>query len=73
MRFVEHDTSIGFVQSRADSSLFVLRQGLDMAYLLLYVDDMILSASSTALLQHIVARLKSRHQGHGTGELLSWC
>ncbi|XP_039778972.1 uncharacterized mitochondrial protein AtMg00810-like [Panicum virgatum] len=30
-----------------------------MAYLLLYVDDMILSASSPALLQHIVSQLKS--------------
>lgn len=30
-----------------------------MAYLLLYVEDMILSASTPALLQHIVARVKS--------------
>jgi hypothetical protein len=30
-----------------------------MAYLLLYVDDMILSASSSALLQRVVAKLKT--------------
>lgn len=30
-----------------------------MAYLLLYVDDMILSASTPDLLQHIIAHLKS--------------
>jgi len=30
-----------------------------MAYLLLYVDDMILSASSTSLLQHVVAQLRT--------------
>lgn len=51
--------SIGFVQSRADSSLSVLRRGSDTAYLLLYVDDMILSASTPSLLQHIVTGLKS--------------
>jgi hypothetical protein len=59
-RFIEHVTSIGFVQSRADSSLFVLCHAGGMAYLLLYVDDMILSASTPEdLLQHIIARLKS--------------
>lgn len=58
-RFVEHVRSIGFVQSRTDSSMFVLRQASGMAYLLLYVDNMILSASTPSLLQHIVARLKS--------------
>jgi hypothetical protein len=29
-----------------------------MAYLLLYVDDMILSASSTGLLRHVIKRLQ---------------
>ncbi|KAF8723025.1 hypothetical protein HU200_022172 [Digitaria exilis] len=57
-RFAEHAKSIGFVQSRADSSLFVLRHVSNMAYLLLYVDDMILSASTSSLLQHIIAQLK---------------
>jgi histone deacetylase 1/2 len=58
-RFVGHVTTIGFVQSRSDASLFVLRRGRDMAYLLLYVDDMILSASSPALLRQIVGQLRS--------------
>lgn len=58
LRFVAYVTSLGFVQSRADTSLFVLRQGNDTAYLLLYVDDMILSASSSRLLQHIIDKLK---------------
>jgi len=55
--FVGHVTSLGFVQSKADSSLFVLRRNSATAYLLLYVDDMILSASSSSLLQHVIARL----------------
>jgi hypothetical protein len=57
-RFVEFVTSIGFTQTRSDSSLFMLRTGTDMAYLLLYIDDMILSASSTSLLQQIITKLK---------------
>ena len=42
--------SIGFVATRSDSSLSVLRHGSSTAYLLLYVDDMVLSASTDALL-----------------------
>nr|GEU31583.1 hypothetical protein [Tanacetum cinerariifolium] len=33
--------------------------GLDVAYLLLYVDDIVLTSSSTALLQHIITLLHS--------------
>lgn len=54
MRFVEFITSIGFKHARSDPSLFVLSCDTDMAYLLLYIDDMVLSASTTGLLQHIV-------------------
>lgn len=58
-RFVTHAVSIGFGQSRTDNSLFIYKHGNDMAYHLLYVNDMILSASSHELLQHIVGLLKS--------------
>jgi hypothetical protein len=57
-RFVAHVTSLGFVQSRADTSLFVYNRAGAQAYLPLYVDDMILSASSTNLLHHFVKRLQ---------------
>ncbi|WVZ57978.1 hypothetical protein U9M48_008300 [Paspalum notatum var. saurae] len=56
--FAKHVLSLGFVQSRADTSLFILHNRSDIAYLLLYVDDMILSASSPALLQRIVTQLR---------------
>jgi hypothetical protein len=56
-RFVAHVTSLGFIQSRADTSLFVYHRHGVTAYLLLYVDDMILSASTTALLRHLIQRL----------------
>ncbi|GJT36048.1 ribonuclease H-like domain-containing protein [Tanacetum coccineum] len=43
--------------SKTDTSLFVYHMGSDVAYLLLYVDDIILTASSTALLQRIITLL----------------
>jgi hypothetical protein len=38
--------------------LFILHQGTDTVYLLLYVDDIVLTASSPQLLQRIIAALK---------------
>jgi hypothetical protein len=49
-RFTTYITSLGFVEAKSDTSLFVFRCGTDTVYKLLYVDDIILTASSTALL-----------------------
>jgi hypothetical protein len=49
-RFAAYITTVGFVASIYDTSLFVLHSGTDSAYLLLYVDDIIVTASSTTLL-----------------------
>ncbi|GJV84932.1 reverse transcriptase domain-containing protein [Tanacetum coccineum] len=43
--------------SKTDASLFVYHFGPDIAYLLLYVDDIILTASSRALIQRIISSL----------------
>nr|GEW22763.1 retrotransposon protein, putative, unclassified [Tanacetum cinerariifolium] len=43
-----------FITVVCDSSLFIYRHGSQVAYLLLYVDDIILTASSTTLLQQII-------------------
>ena len=61
--------TIGFVATRSDSSLFVLRRGSSTAYLLLYVDDMVLSASSDALLQDIIAKLQAEFAVKDMGPL----
>jgi hypothetical protein len=58
-RFAEHAVSLGFRQSRSDSSLFVYGNGDHMAYLLLYINDIILSASTPALLHHLISSLQS--------------
>ncbi|GJT63330.1 ribonuclease H-like domain-containing protein [Tanacetum coccineum] len=52
--FAGYATRAGFYHSRCDSSLFIYRQGSHVAYLLLYVDDIILTASSTSLLQQLI-------------------
>ena len=49
---------LGFHTTRSDASLFVYHQGTATAYLLLYVDDIILTASSPGLLQQLTARLR---------------
>ncbi|GJR82873.1 ribonuclease H-like domain-containing protein [Tanacetum coccineum] len=47
----------GFSLSRCDSSLFIYQHGSEVAYLLIYVDDIILTASSMDLLQRIISSL----------------
>jgi hypothetical protein len=48
--FASYLVSLGFMEAKSDTSLFVYRRGVDTAYLLLYVDDIVLTASSTELL-----------------------
>ncbi|GKB81041.1 putative ribonuclease H-like domain-containing protein [Tanacetum coccineum] len=59
-RFAAYAARVGFHHSRCDSSLFIYRQGADTAYLLLYVDDIVLTASSSDLLQQIITSLHER-------------
>nr|GEX49969.1 ribonuclease H-like domain-containing protein [Tanacetum cinerariifolium] len=56
-RFAIYATRIDLQHSMIDSSLFVYQQGTNTTYLLLYVDDIILTASSTSLLQKIISSL----------------
>ncbi|GKG37395.1 ribonuclease H-like domain-containing protein, partial [Tanacetum coccineum] len=49
-RFAAYITTVGFTPSRCDSSLFIYRQGNDTTFLLLYVDDIVLTDSSDRLL-----------------------
>jgi hypothetical protein len=62
-------TSIGFRASQCDTSLFIFTQGTDVAYLLLYVDDIILTASSQPLLQHLIGYLQQEFAMTDLGHL----
>nr|GFC48651.1 retrotransposon protein, putative, unclassified [Tanacetum cinerariifolium] len=56
-RFAGYAIRAAFYNSRCDTSLFIYRQGSQVAYLLIYVDDIILTASFAALLQQIITSL----------------
>ncbi|KAG7560254.1 Ribonuclease H-like superfamily [Arabidopsis thaliana x Arabidopsis arenosa] len=68
-RFSNFLKLMGFIQSKADSSLFIFRKNRDYAYLLLYVDDILLTASTTDLLQRIINKLKSEFPMTDLGKL----
>jgi predicted nucleotidyltransferase len=51
-------TSLGFIEAKSDTSLFILHRGSDMVYLLLYVDDIILTVSSSELLRRTITALQ---------------
>jgi hypothetical protein len=59
LRFKHFLLSIGYHASKADSSLFILHTPTATSYILLYVDDIILTASTTSLLHSIINKLRS--------------
>ena len=66
---VRHLLSLGFVEAKTDTSLFIFRRGTDMIYLLLYVDDIVLTASSPALLRRTIQALQLEFSMKDLGEL----
>jgi len=57
-RFATFLLTLGFTDAKSDTSLFIYRRGDEIAYLLLYVDDIVLTASSQQLLQRVVSSLQ---------------
>lgn len=68
-RFATFLQTKGFTSIQCDTSLFILKHGKDMAYLLLYVDDIILTASSPSLLQTIIHTLSTEFAMSDLGPL----
>ncbi|GJY20699.1 copia protein [Tanacetum coccineum] len=56
-RFSDYVSTIGFIHSKANHSLFIYHNSHDIAYILVYVDDIILTASSTRLRESIMTLL----------------
>ncbi|XP_076958678.1 uncharacterized protein LOC143634502 [Bidens hawaiensis] len=62
-------TSPGFIQSKSDTSLFIYHHGTAIAYLFLYVDDIILVTSSNTLRQRLMTTLASEFAMKDLGPL----
>src|SRR4029079_4898172 len=57
-RFATFLLTLEFTEAKSDTSLFICRRGDETVYLLLYVDDIVLTASSQQLLQRIISSLQ---------------
>ncbi|XP_048501649.1 uncharacterized mitochondrial protein AtMg00810-like [Beta vulgaris subsp. vulgaris] len=68
-RFADFVATIGFSHSKSDHSLFIYNNGSDIAYLLLYVDDIILTASSDHFRKNIMTLLASEFAMKDLGPL----
>ena len=68
-RFATFLLTLGFTEAKSDTSLFIYRRGDETAYLLLYVDDIVLTASSQQLLQRIIFSLQQEFAMKDLGQL----
>jgi hypothetical protein len=57
-RFAAYLTTLGFIEAKSDTSLFFFRRSSDTVYLLLYADDIIMTASITELLHRTISTLQ---------------
>ena len=62
-RFATFLMTLGFTEPKSDTFLFIYRRGDETAYLLLYVDDIVLTASSQQLLQCHLSAAGVRYEG----------
>jgi hypothetical protein len=67
--FTSYLVSLGFVEAKSDTSLFVYHCGANTAYLLLYVNDIILTASSMELLERTTTALQHQFMMKDLGPL----
>jgi hypothetical protein len=77
--FATYITCLGFVEAKSDTSLFIFWHDSDMIYLLLYVDDIVLTTSSATLLQQTISAFKREFNirlmgssSHIVSLLLTW-
>jgi hypothetical protein len=68
-RFTSHLLTLGFTASVADASLFVLKQGSVIVYLLLYVDDIIITGSDSTVVSTIISQLSTTFEVKVLGPL----
>lgn len=59
----------GFINSLADASLFVYCQGNNLAYVLVYVDDIIVTGNNSEMVSGIIASLGTRFSLKDQGDI----
>lgn len=62
-----------FYNSLSDTSLFILKQGADFVYLLVYVDDILITGTSHQLVQRVVDTLARKFSIKDMGNLSYFC
>ncbi|XP_048436096.1 uncharacterized mitochondrial protein AtMg00810-like [Pyrus x bretschneideri] len=68
-KFTTYLPTLGFVVLDSDTSLFVKTQGADVVILLLYVDDIIITGSSSFLVQQVIDALGEVFEMKDMGQL----
>jgi hypothetical protein len=68
-RFTGQLLQFGFVASTADSSLFICKTKTTIAYLLLYVDDIVLTSNTPTFLDQLIHHLNSVFELKDLGSL----
>jgi hypothetical protein len=61
--------SFGFISTKCDSSLFILRTAQSTTYFLIYVDDILITGSSPTMIQRLIDKLKSHFPLKDLGRL----
>jgi hypothetical protein len=60
---------LGFLASTADSSIFIYKNGNIIAYLLLYVDDIVLTSNTPTFMDHLIVQLSKVFDLKDLGQL----
>ena len=68
-QFTSHLLTLGFTTSVADAFLFILRQGYLTVYLLLYVDDIIITGNDSSTITSIISQLSTAFELKDLGPL----
>ncbi|CAH9137156.1 unnamed protein product, partial [Cuscuta epithymum] len=68
-RFSGFLLSQGFSQSKSDSSMFVFRTQTHVVYILLYVDDILITGSSVVLVRSIIQSLSTQFAMKDLGDI----
>ncbi|XP_073266434.1 uncharacterized protein [Populus alba] len=68
-RLSDYLISLGFRASNVDPSLFIYSDGHDLIYLLVYVDDLLLTGNNSTLLRHLITLLNSEFKIRDLGSV----